>query len=92
MKPPRAWGAFLFTPAVSLYVAGITLSFMFGRWSAESEGMRLRFLGYSMLAALGLIYFGGNWLQRRGALRWRVKAGAFEATVSSDREPPDADT
>jgi hypothetical protein len=84
--PPRGWGAFLFAPAISAYAVGVSLSFMYGRWSAATEAARVQFLGWGLIASLGLIYFGGNWLQKRGPLRWRVKTPTLEIDVGNDPE------
>lgn len=89
--PPRGWGAFLFAPAISLYVVGVSLSFMYGAWSDASEGARVQFLGWGMIVGMGLIYFGGNWLQRGGPLRWRIKTATVEIEVGNDPVAPDAD-
>jgi hypothetical protein len=61
----RDWAAILYTPVLTLCAVGQVLVIWLGPWPESTAALRLQFLGWGMIANLGLIGLGTFFLQRR---------------------------
>lgn len=61
----RDWAAILYTPVLTFCAVGQVLVIWLGPWPDSTAALRLQFLGWGMIANLGLIGLGTFFLQRR---------------------------
>lgn len=61
----RDWAAILYTPVLTICAVGQVLVIWLGPWPETTAALRLQFLGWGMIANLGLIGLGTFFLQRR---------------------------
>ena len=77
----RDWAAILYTPVLTFCAVGQVLVIWLGPWPESTAALRLQFLGWGMIANLGLIGLGTFFLQRR-TVNLKIETpggGSFEA-------------
>lgn len=83
--------ALLFPPICTAMGCWLICILAYGAWTADTQPLRIHYLGALALAALGLVALGGLWLQRKTLGRLKISGpGGIGGEFESDDDAPPA--
>jgi hypothetical protein len=83
--------ALLFTPVITLLVIWLVCIFAYGAWTADTQPLRLHYLGGALIGLVGLVGLGGQWFQRNRLKELKVRGpGGIGGAIETEADGPPA--
>ncbi|MBI1405717.1 MAG: hypothetical protein GC145_06280 [Caulobacter sp.] len=80
--------ALLFTPVATLICIWLICILAYGAWAADTQALRIQFLGGLAILFAILVGLGGQWFQRNRLEKLKVTGpGGFSGEIDTDADP-----